>query len=230
MPYKRRATATKPKRTTKRTYARRSYRKARIPRTLGIYPKITTKKLRYAEFIQFIPTTGVAIQELIYRANDIYDPYQGTGGHQPRGFDQIMLAYQHFAVKSSRIRITMSIADANIGVASSVQCFLSLRGNALSTETDIDLMENPAVKSCVIVPYATTQKTLTMSFDAYKMYKKQMNDSELQGSSTSSPTEQAYFRLGVKNRQGGTATPTINAYIEIDYVAVFTEPVELTIS
>jgi len=64
------------------------------------FPNGMRTTLRYTERIEFSPT-GTSVQQSKFRGNGCYDPNVIGVGHQPRGFDQFMEAYEKFTVIAS---------------------------------------------------------------------------------------------------------------------------------
>lgn len=58
-------------------------------------------ELKYVENIIFPGGAGSATQFHAFRANSIYDPDAGVGGHQPMYMDQLALFYTTYSVLSS---------------------------------------------------------------------------------------------------------------------------------
>lgn len=46
-----------------------------------------------------------------YRLNSLYDPYYGSGGHQPRGFDQLSQLYNSYRVHKARVVFNANYVD-----------------------------------------------------------------------------------------------------------------------
>lgn len=82
-----------------------SKKKARSTKTIKVprlnFPNGMKTTLRYTERIEFSPTS-TSVQQIKFRGNGCYDPYVTGSGHQPRGFDQFMEAYDKFTVVGSR--------------------------------------------------------------------------------------------------------------------------------
>ncbi|HIA02129.1 MAG TPA: hypothetical protein EYN66_09490, partial [Myxococcales bacterium] len=55
--------------------------------------------------MEFKPT-GTAVLQYRFRANGMFDPQVPLGGHQPRGFDEFMDAYDMFTVLGSKISVS----------------------------------------------------------------------------------------------------------------------------
>ncbi|AXH77407.1 MAG: putative capsid protein [Circoviridae sp.] len=73
----------------------------RVPRNKIGFPQQLKTKLRYSTRIEFVPTGTSAIQFQL-KANGMFDPQVSLGGHQPRGFDEFMKAYDMFTVLGSK--------------------------------------------------------------------------------------------------------------------------------
>lgn len=70
-------------------------------------------RLKYS-VVQTTPTfTAGNIALIEYGANCMYDPEIAFGGHQPYGFDQMMVQYKYYTVISSTITAEMLINDTN---------------------------------------------------------------------------------------------------------------------
>lgn len=73
-----------------------------VPRNKLAFAQSMRTKLRYVQRVEFTPT-GTSVIQSPFRANGMYDPYVPVGGHQPRGFDEMMAIYETFTVHGSTI-------------------------------------------------------------------------------------------------------------------------------
>lgn len=69
-------------------------------------PNSVTMKMVYAETLNFSASSSAS--NVFYRLNDLYDPYQGVGGHQPYYFDQMTPLYNHFIVTGCKVEVKAS--------------------------------------------------------------------------------------------------------------------------
>lgn len=77
-----------------------------VPRAKLAFPTGMRTKLRFCHAVQFEPDSADQIVHYTYRANGLTDPTAtGTGGHQPRGFDQFMGVYRAYTVVGSKIMV-----------------------------------------------------------------------------------------------------------------------------
>lgn len=80
-----------------------------VPRSKLAFPQGMRTKLRFCQAVEFAPSTANTIVHYAYRANALTDPTAtGTGGHQPRGFDQFMAVYRTYTVLGSKILVNFA--------------------------------------------------------------------------------------------------------------------------
>lgn len=98
--------------TTRRTYRKkRSYKRTKrnykkkasvsVVRTPTAFPDRVFTKLKHT---QTHALSGAANYAFGYQLNNMYDPYVGVGGGQPRGFDQWATVYQVYKVHAVKVR------------------------------------------------------------------------------------------------------------------------------
>jgi hypothetical protein len=194
-------------------------------------------RLRYVQEISLDPTTGGKAYHL-FRANCLRDPDYTTAGHQPFGFDNLMLLYDHFTVVGSKISITpvYKLAQSNqnpcyIGIA------LSDNGNHVAGCSNVEhLLESHGTGGTHITgdyysPMNPRAAGLPINkhFSARKFFRKQgiVGDSLYRGSTSGSPEELAYFEVFVASVYGNDPGVTY-IKVQIDFLAVFTERKNIT--
>jgi len=183
-------------------------------------------KLIYNES-QVINPTGAAATAYVFSANGLYDPNITGLGHQPMGFDQLMLLYEHYTVLSAKITVSFqnetAAEQAHVGIA--------LFPDASIETNHSKLIENGLLKRTWVSPPLSgmSQKWLTHKVDIAKLNgvpKSIVGDASYRGDVASNPTEQSYFHIF------GFNLSTVNAVrvfldVTIEYDAVFTEPRKL---
>jgi len=83
-----------------------------VPRFPGYFADQPLRKfcrLRYVSVDNLAGPTAATIRTIEFRANGMYDPDVRVGGHQPYGFDQIMLGYGKFTV----VKASMTVENLN---------------------------------------------------------------------------------------------------------------------
>lgn len=73
-----------------------------VPRNRLNFPQSLRTRMRYTTRGEF-SLTNTNVQQITIRANDLYDPEYANGGHQPRGFDEMMEVYGTYTVVGSKV-------------------------------------------------------------------------------------------------------------------------------
>lgn len=170
------------------------------------------------------------IQQYVFTANGLYDPNVSSTGHQPLGFDTMMLYYEQYTVTNSRITINFAgngVQPATVG--------LCLAPDTTSLVLP-DVVENglfvmKTVDGRAKDGYGTGQRlgSLSLSCDVAKYFGRRtrrelLDDPNLSGTVATTPAEQVYFVIvtfGFGSFSDNTSV-AFNAVLE--YNAVFWEP------
>jgi len=192
---------------------------------MPIFPVRCTRKLRYSTTFQLTCTSG-AVATYVFRANDLFDPdYTGTG-HQPMGFDQMMLSYNHFCVTHSKIKVTARNKSNTSPVT------FGIRQDASPTAvTVIDrIMEFGGLVVCELDTFGTQTTLLELNLNIAKVQgispSALTSDSTLRGDAGNSPTEVTYWH--VQCWDTAALTSIVNCDVVLEQTAVFFEPRDLT--
>lgn len=193
---------------------------------MPIFPPSITKTLRYSTTFAAASASGAISSTQVFRANDLFDPdYSGTG-HQPMGFDQLMLWYNHFTVRTAKITLLCQ----NLGSAT-VVC-LRVDGD-LTPITVIDRVVE--IGGCVLETLegkgvTGANKKVSMSVDIARLQgvsqKTITADANLRGTAAASPSEVTYFHVTTWNTTGITTSTEIDVMLE--QTATFFEPRAIT--
>lgn len=187
---------------------------------LGLgFPKRVTCTLKYAEVHTITSTTG-ALASISFSANGLYDPFLGTGGHQPLYFDQLMALYDHYTVVGSKIRCQVVPGTTNqLG-----SCALFIDDDNSTSLTDISaIAEQSSGTSLKILPLAKNEPTILQgSWSAKKTFGGSvLGNDNLQGTISANPTEQSVYRVCYQDL--GAVTSAVKVIVEIEYFTVFDE-------
>ncbi len=191
--------------------------------------------LKYYAYAQAVSAVVGQAGTAFFSANGCYDPDITGTGHQPMGFDQMMLMYEQYVVVRSKITCTFTTDS----IACRVAIYLSPDAVALTDPSR--LVENGLLVSTFIDAAAASggsgqrQKQLTASVDIRKYFGRGrgprdiINDPDLNGGIASNPAEQVYFGVAVWDMNAAAAVGVFfDALIEYD--TFFTEPKKLTTS
>jgi len=163
----------------------------------------------------------------VYRANDLFDPNFTSTGHQPMGFDQMMVFYNHFAVESARIKVQFKNRATG-----TMQVGLRIDADSTPLSDPDQLVEFGGVSIDVLEAKGVygANKELELSVDIPRVQgiprRNITTDPNLRGTAAASPSEITYFHLCVWDPllTGGS----VDFDVTIDYVAWFTEPRDAT--
>lgn len=226
---KRAARSTKPKQLRKRIENDLSWS---IP-LFGTSPK--QARMMYYDPDQSVTSTSGVPNSRFYQANSLYDPDTTGTGHQPLGFDQMMLMYNQFVVTNARIRVNIQNT-----VSANVRAVLWVNADTTQITDKSRMIENGLLTTAVLTGFSGSQysaqsnKSLEYNLDVVKYFGRRgtreiLNDVDLQGNASSNPSEGVYFGIGCFE-PFGSGTVTIYYDVIIEFTAIFFEPKKLTTS
>jgi len=179
-------------------------------------------KLPYYDQNNF--STGVVLAgSYVFTANGLYDPNITGVGHQPMGFDQLMLFYEHYTVTNSKITVNFYNNDATYPVMVGI----SVNPDATPETVFSKINENGLLKKHWLTPSGGTNPkcSITLAANISKINGKRdvKSEDDFRGDVASNPAEQTYFHLFAYNQ---TTVNVVNVVFEvmIEYTAIFTEP------
>lgn len=195
--------------------------------TLSIKPAVlkTVQRatLRYCDRFQMDAGTGGVPAIRIFHANGIYDPDNNLGGHQPRGFDQMMQLYDHGVVRYAKIKVYVDNNAENSGMYIGA----ALLDNQ-SPATDFrDYMEYGLKKGVLVsdTTGAPSAKSFTFGADPNKFLGRAspLSDPQLKNWDSKNAEELASWHIFAYPLNTGDAQP-VNIMIELEYEVDFIEP------
>jgi len=209
------------KRNTKRNFG------AGMPE--GGFPKQQVVKLKYVTEQPISINTGLS-KSVNFCANGMFDPELALGGHQPKMFDQWMAVYSHYNVLSSKVTVRLaSSVSANLcwGV-SRTPTTDQLNGKTLSYILENRYQGDWTLNgSANVGPETTTPQNRMMHADYSQKSEFGPNSEgrdDLNGSAIINPHEQSIFELWACPVGGSTSAINALFIVEIEYLALLTEP------
>jgi hypothetical protein len=205
-----------------------------LVRQLPVFASSTRRSLRYHEYgINVSSTTGVP-NGYVFSANGLYDPNITGAGHQPMGFDQLMLFFEHYTVLQAKITATIFNSQSG-GVMARGAVYLSPGTTILTNPQQI--MENGQLVSAFLYGLNTQGSIHEFSLDVdianqfgrVGRKRELIEDATLSGSSAANPSEQSYFIISVWDPFGANTIGWF-ADVVLEYDAVFWEPKKITVS
>lgn len=211
------------------------FRKQRTGRGMGLAPSSNALfdtpllplkrfgKLPYYDQNNF-NTGAVLAGGYVFTANGLFDPNITGVGHQPMGFDQMMLFYEHYTVTKAKITANFYNADPDDSVIVGI-----LIAPDSTIETNFSrLCENGMYQKRWLSPNNGgdgNKTSITIMADISKINGKKdvKSEDDFRGDATVNPAEQTYFHLFGYN-QVTLAVVNVSFEVLIEYSAVFTEP------
>lgn len=185
----------------------------------------------YDNYKQLTATPGTAGQ-YVWVANGLYDPDGALGGHQPIGFDNLMVFYDHYCVIAAKIKIcvqnesdqhpvlvALMLSDDNGIASTSIQTLIengACKWKRLERQGSDGSFINNMRSSCVL--------TKTVNIKRYLSRSRILSDDECKGNISSNPIEGVYFKVICQGIDQSADAVTISFTTQIDYVAILTEP------
>jgi len=215
-----------------KTYGRSAQSTAITQIPLYTTPTKLVKNQLYYESKRILSGTFSAIPQEFWVANGLYDPRHAALGHQPIGFDQMMIFYEHYAVIRSKLTITFT----NYGT-DPVKVGVYLSPDTVPLLSDSSIIENGLVKTRTIDDALGNNRTVTMSLQCdvknyfgKSKYSDILDDEKLTGDIAALPTEGVYFTVFAFNNVNGTNDVNVGYDITISYDSIYFEPRKIPIS
>lgn len=217
--------------------ARRARRTSAVPREPSrgltqfsegwtpLFAAKTSKMLRYSDNFSLTTTSGI-VSSYVFAANGLFDPNVTGTGHQPMGFDQMMLSYEHFVVTKAMIQVTFR----NVSSATTPTVAIRVEG-ALTPITSIQqILEFGLLTTATLEGKAVQgdNQTLRCKVDLrrFQGLNNLSDDPEQRGNINANPTELTYFHVQAWDTAGNTSS--INCDVIMEFHAEFSEPRTLT--
>lgn len=193
---------------------------------MPLFKSRTVRRLRYSTNFQLASTAG-AVTTWVFAANGLYDPDVTGTGHQPMGFDEMMLYYNHFCVLSCKIQCIFKAASAT-----KMTVCVRQDGSATPITTIDRIVEvgGAAIEYLEVAATSNATKRLEAAVDIARLQgiprSALVADSTLRGNIAANPTELTYFHVATWD--AAAQTGTVNVDCVLDFVAMFLEPRDIT--
>jgi hypothetical protein len=203
----------------------------RIP----IFPvsKRVTAQRYYSYGHELTSTAGAVSTAIIFSANGIYDPDITGTGHQPMGFDQMMLFYEQACVMRSRIRASFVAENSTVGA---LRCCIMVSPDTTTLANPQTIIENGQVVTELLAANYSGGRSnvnLALELDIAKYFGRSggdiVNDSDLQTNAAANPVEQVYFFVLCWNATNSSSL-TAGVDVMLEYDVVYNEPRKLAVS
>lgn len=226
----------------KKTYKRkpRATKKLMRRRRRRVPPVITPfsicRTLRYVETISL--NIGVAGIPAVYTftANGLYDPNITGAGHQPTGFDQHMLMYNHYTVIGSKCRVKFFRSDLTpdipiyVGIERNDGATSRVSSNTLANVLENKMMRNYKLLAADMSSVVNVQAKWSLPKNYHSGQGGMISEDIYRGTTAANPTELFYYHVYAVPFDAATDAEVIQAIVEIDYITVFHAPTSINIS
>lgn len=205
--------------------AKRTRNRAEITELfMPVFPSRSVHKLRYSTNFGLTGTVGT-VASYVFAANGLFDPDITGTGHQPMGFDQLILSYNHYVVTHARILCTFrNLATTAVTVAITAQA-----NNTPITVID-QILESGLLTTTTLTGSSASEsiQVLECRMDVAKFLGRQFleDDGDTSGTATTNPLEIEYFH--VQSWDTVTNNTAVKVDCIIEYTAIFLEPRILT--
>lgn len=220
-----------PRRYKKKTYRRKRSRFTKktgrgLTKSFPMSKKFIFKT-RYVELENILDSGsgGIAVTH-VFNLTSLFDPNFTGVGHQPIGFDQIMPMYDHYTVIGARARVIFTNTD---DIHSQI-ALLQLKDSTTVSTNTTEAIENGMTRYTVLSAQDGNKntQTLTINFSSKKFFSRNpLSSDKNQGTISSSPAEGAFLHVTVDPMTTGNVD-SVKYTIQIEFVAVLTEPKQLT--
>lgn len=223
-PYKRsgsRTTTSKPKSlTTGRSSMMRNL--SMIPHGPGM-----VCKMRYTA--PFLLTSGsVSFDSKEYLINNLHTPEE-SGGHQPYGYDQAQVFFNHYVVLGARATVNFTTAELE-ETYTPIVVGMYLADDTTNYSDYTTMIESKKGVHMLIPHQQNPKKTLSFNYSTKKFFNVvdvKDNLDRLGAAFESSPTEGANLVVYAQSCDRSSFLPNIQGYIVIDYIVALSEPKDL---
>lgn len=200
----------------------------RVPRNiLGDLTRSCT--LVYSDWVSMdYAATGTTVGTAKYKANGMFDPQVSVGGHQPRGFDQLMALFDRFVVTGVKAEMWFNPSPASGRAAIGGIAYVEDVSTPPSTVTDFMECANGVVSTNAVNPGSQLGTYVTSYWDLVKLKgngknrREYINTAEYQGSDGADPADtcQLIFWTG-DTQETTTGTSYSRVRMRITYYATF---------
>lgn len=175
---------------------------------------------RYATTVSLDPGLGGAAIH-VFSGNGLYDVDITGVGHQPTGFDQLMIMFDHYVVLKSSIKVIFqNTADTQRNIVG-----VCARDSATTTTDWREYVEQgTSTWDYLGVEGGSPKSTQIQTFNTgpFLGRKSPLSDPDLKGSVTSNPTEQFYWHVWASG--DGADTSAVFGVVVIDFFGMMIEP------
>lgn len=224
-----------PRRSFRRNFKRRRRLRRRRPhRSLitnhvprGPLPNSFKAKLVYQQTVQIDPPAGTCASNL-FACNGLYDPDISGTGHQPRGFDEMMLLYEKYTVIGSRIKVIF--APVSTGASNdSITYGVHVRDDSSVAESDYNNYVEQGNGQFQVSDINIRNSPVYATWSAKKFHslKDPLNAGSFAGTNIANPDKGARYHVWACATDQATNVAAHSAFVVMEFIVVFHEPKDM---
>lgn len=186
-------------------------------------PKTKRTTLRYCNQVQLV-STGGTLAEHFMSANSLFDPDTTGVGHQPMGFDQWSVLYNHYIVSGAKISVKKVATTLNNANPTVFGVYTTDDTTTLYTSWQ-EFSEAKRGSVNVMTGGVTNASSSIGKFSAKRFFNitdVKDNRDTIGASITASPSDGAYFSVWFQSLNLSNVTQDF--LITVDYICDFSEP------
>jgi len=187
--------------------------------------------LKYHEDLTLVGSGAGQPTSNVYSANGMFAPNITSpgSGHQPRGYDEVMPLYQHYTVIQSKCTVTfMATRDPELGNTwEGGMCGILLGRGAAPFVGNSDMLEDRNVTfSGLPSHFSAPAVRISRTFNCRKFlgFTHPLSEDTVRGEQPSNPFESAFFHVFIAPSRPGVQNGDVVCSVDIQYMAVLTEP------
>lgn len=202
--------------------------KKNVPRNLtsvnlGLgFPKRVVCTHKYVGFRDLTSTTGL-VGTYRFSCNGMFDPDSTGVGHQPMYFDNLTAIYDHYTVIGSKL--TLKVVPKNVTQGpGAVAVFVNDDTSTVITNIGTAVEQSSGTSALLLPVGQSVPLTVTKYWSAKKTFGGSiLGNDNLQGNASADPTESQFYDICYQDIGTGSATSTVQLWVEIEYTAVWDE-------
>lgn len=212
---------------SKRPYKprRRTRRKKAVNKiSRGTFPATYIARHTYVDRITLTQSINDVMVDHLFRSNSLYDPdYTGTG-HQPLGFDEMAVIYDHYEVLGAKITVDFTPQSTTelksnivVGIATTDTLGPLASGNLNK------LLEN-GHRCYKQLSDIRDWGRLSCGYSQRKTFGKHARGTDNQkGTNATNPAEGTYFGVFAQATDASTIADPVSCLVKIEYFTKWTE-------
>lgn len=170
-----------------------------------------------------------AATDYVYVANGLWDPYHPLGGHQPRGYDEIMRLYNRYCVNKCTAELEFTLMNNVTDVSDVVFAYFSLDETPfipvdVSSAMEMSMACGGQARHIGKSGTVPSSAKMYLSCDIGKLLSARKDREARSSGDSANPDSKVYLHVGVKNNNSTGISHKVFLTVKLLYDASFYEP------